>query len=118
MAMDYSRYPYYWGAISRFLRFYRADNHCEQCGAENHSINPKTGGRITLTVHHIGIDKPDGTKGDREDKRDCRLNNLIVLCNACHLLADQDLRVIHAQHTRREKRRRQQLQAGQQELQL
>src|SRR5687767_4470210 len=32
--------------------------------------------RVWLTVHHIGIDKPDGSPGDPEDKMDVREDNL------------------------------------------
>lgn len=48
---------------------------------------------VWLTVHHVGIDKPDGTPGDREDKMDCRDENLAALCQRCHLLADIDLHI-------------------------
>lgn len=44
--------------------------------------------RVILTVHHIGVDKPDGTPGDAHDKMDCRDENLAALCQKCHLAAD------------------------------
>lgn len=44
--------------------------------------------RVVLTVHHIGVDKPDGSPGSPHDKMDCREENLIALCQRCHLLAD------------------------------
>ncbi|HSS99910.1 MAG TPA: hypothetical protein VLK33_22905 [Terriglobales bacterium] len=44
--------------------------------------------RVVLTVHHIGVDLPDGTPGSPHDKMDCRDENLIALCQRCHLLAD------------------------------
>lgn len=49
--------------------------------------------RVWLTVHHIGIDKADGTPGSPEDKMDVREDNLAALCNRCHLLADQPLHI-------------------------
>lgn len=56
--------------------------------------------RIVLTVHHKGVPKPDGTPGDRNDKMDCREENLVALCQRCHLLADLDIRIKNARHTR------------------
>lgn len=43
---------------------------------------------VILTIHHIGIDKPDGTPGSPHDKLDNRPENLTALCQRCHLLAD------------------------------
>lgn len=45
--------------------------------------------RVILTVHHIGVDKEDGTPGSTHDKMDCRDKNLIALCQRCHLAADR-----------------------------
>jgi hypothetical protein len=33
--MDMKKYPRNWKEISRFIRFERADNKCEQCGVQN-----------------------------------------------------------------------------------
>jgi hypothetical protein len=110
--MDYSRYPRCWQAISRFVRFYRAGGCCEYCGAAQGQPHPITGARVVLTVHHIGIDKPDGTPGDPHDKRDCRLKNLVALCQRCHLIADLPIHMQHAAETRRLRR----IEAGQLEL--
>jgi hypothetical protein len=60
--------------------------------------------RVILTVHHIGVEKPDGTPGDMHDKMDCRDENLIALCQRCHLLADLDEHIRKAQITRLQKR--------------
>jgi hypothetical protein len=60
--------------------------------------------RVILTVHHIGVEKPDGTPGDMHDKMDCRDENLIALCQRCHLLADLDEHIRKAQVTRLQKR--------------
>lgn len=112
MPMDYSRYPRCWRAISKFIRFYRAGGRCEWCGAEHNKPHPITGGHVTLTVHHIGVAKPDGTPGDRHDKADCRLENLAALCNRCHWIADWDIHYAKA----KEARRRRKLESGQLEL--
>lgn len=56
--------------------------------------------RVVLTVHHKGVDKPDGTPGDRHDKMDVRDKNLACLCQRCHFLADIDIHIIHARASR------------------
>lgn len=72
--------------------------------------------RIILTVHHIGIDKPDGTPGDPHDKMDVRDENLIALCQRCHLLADLDEHITKARITRVRKKHEAIRDAGQLEL--
>lgn len=91
--IDYKNYPPDWKQISRRIRFERAMGHCEWCGAVHNSPHPITGSNVILTVHHIGVEKPDGSPGDRNDKMDCRDKNLVALCQRCHLRADQDIRV-------------------------
>lgn len=114
MPMNRSLYPDDWEAISLRIRTERAQNKCEQCGVPNGAwiarrrdnpaiwIDLKNEEQlylnaeedlhlpvtVVLTVHHIGVDKPDGTPGSAEDKMDCRDENLIALCQRCHLLAD------------------------------
>jgi hypothetical protein len=101
--MDRKMYPANWDKISSYVRFERAGNCCEWCGAENGKFT-RAGRRVVLAVHHIGIDKPDGTPGDRNDKMDCRDGNLAALCQRCHLNADLDIRMRHAKRTRIEKK--------------
>lgn len=60
--------------------------------------------RVVLTVHHIGTPYADGTPGDPHDKMDCRDENLISLCQRCHLLADMPHHVANARITRLLKR--------------
>lgn len=67
---------------------------------------------IVLTTAHLGVDKPDGTPGDKHDKADCRLENLAHLCQRCHLNYDRDEHKQNAAKTRRRKI----LEAGQMEL--
>lgn len=64
----------------------------------------RTGKKVVLTVHHCGIDKPDGTPGDRHDKMDNRDENLAALCQRCHWNADLDIHIKKAQAALREKR--------------
>jgi hypothetical protein len=75
-------YPRDWDAISLRIRRDRAHWHCEQCGAENGAQHPVTGSIVVLTVHHK----------DRNPAH-CDDGNLIALCQACHLEADQDRHV-------------------------
>jgi hypothetical protein len=81
---------------------------------EEYAANPTV--RVKLTVHHIGVDKPDGTPGSPEDKMDCRTENLIALCPRCHLIADMPGNIPKRKFTRLEHKRQAQVEAGQGEL--
>ena len=140
MPMDRSRYPTDWDAISLAVKR-RADFRCEWCdvphgafivrdkldprryeivsmeadmSVETAYLDGDKVTRVVLTVHHIGVDKPDGTPGDRHDKMDCRAENLVCLCQRCHLLADLDVHIANAAETRRRKR----IAAGQMQMEL
>jgi len=129
MPIDYRKYPPDWGDISKRIRE-RAGNVCEECGVPNGShvtrakgdrsqwtqVEAGKGTRIVLTVHHIGVDHADGTPGDPRDKMDVRDENLIALCQACHLAADLDHHIAEARKTRARKRHEQIAQAGQRRL--
>ena len=69
-----ARYPRDWELRSRFVRFYRAKNRCEWCGAENGKIHPKTGSRVVLTTAHVFDERPEAAG----------LLNLAALCQRCH----------------------------------
>lgn len=111
MTLDRSRYPKDWDKIS--LRIRERDGwHCKWCnnpGGQPHHI---TGSMVVLTVHHLGIPKPDNQPGDIHDKMDCRDENLVSLCQRCHLWADREVHRQNAAKTRRRKR----IEAGQLEL--
>ena len=71
-----ARYPENWKQIrEEILR--RADNKCEFCGVENHTLrlNPKTGkeAKIVLTIAHLDH-TPEHNHPD----------NLRALCQRCH----------------------------------
>lgn len=68
--------------------------------------------RVILTVHHVGVDKPDGSPGSPHDKMDCRPENLKALCQRCHLVADAPHRKVAMRIKDVDRQRR----AGQQEL--
>lgn len=74
MPIDYKQYHPKWSLISRLVRFIRAKNKCEWCGAANGEPHPKTGSKVVLTVAHIDHDK------DNND-----FKNLAALCQKCHL---------------------------------
>lgn len=54
---------------------------CE-CGAENYKPHPITGSIVILTVAHLGMPKPDGTPGSKDDLHDVREENLAALCQS------------------------------------
>lgn len=68
------RYPKDWKLRSRFVRFYRARNQCEWCGAKNYEPHPVTGSKVVLTVAHVFDDRPEASN----------LLNLAALCQRCH----------------------------------
>jgi hypothetical protein len=68
------RYPKDWALRSRFVRFVRAQNRCEWCGAENGQPHPVTGSRVVLTTAHVYDDRPEAAS----------LLNLAALCQLCH----------------------------------
>ena len=69
-----ARYPRDWKLRSRFVRFHRAKNRCEWCGAENGRPHPLTGSRVVLTVAHVFDERPEAAS----------LLNLAALCQRCH----------------------------------
>lgn len=104
MPIDKALYPKNWSDISKQIRFERAENKCEWCGAKNYEPHPITGSKVILTVAHLGVAHPDGSPGDKHDKMDCRPENLAALCNKCHLDYDRDDHVANARKTRLRKR--------------
>jgi 5-methylcytosine-specific restriction endonuclease McrA len=130
MPMRRTLYPSNWDEISTAAKE-RAQWRCQICGAP-HGANiirdkhdPRryeivsndadrsaeafalTGNkvvRVVLTTHHAGVAHADGRPGDRHDKSDNRPENLLALCQRCHLLADLDIHVANQAETRRRKR--------------
>ena len=79
MPVNYKKYyPPDWPSISARIRFERAQNRCELCGAENYKPHPTTGSNVILTVAHLNHDPAD----NREE-------NLKALCQSCHLEIDR-----------------------------
>jgi len=78
MPINYKEYSPDWNAISARIRFDRAQNRCELCGAENYKPHPTTGSKVVLTVAHLNHDPADN-----------RDENLKALCQSCHLKIDR-----------------------------
>ncbi len=76
------RYPKDWKVRSRFIRFYRARNRCERCGAENYKPHPVTGSKVVLTTAHVYDDRPEAAS----------LLNLAAWCQKCHNAHDAKAR--------------------------
>ena len=93
MPVDYSKYPANWKQISKRIRFERAGNRCEVCGAENYQPHPETGSRVVLTVAHLN-----------HDVNDNRDENLQAMCQRCHNRYDADHRRANAKVTRAKKK--------------
>ena len=81
-AENRKRYPADWKTRSRFVRFTRAGNRCEWCGAANGEPHPATGSRVVLTVAHVHDHRPEAAS----------LLNLAALCQRCHNRHDAKMR--------------------------
>lgn len=77
-----ARYPKDWKLRSKFVRFYRAKNKCEWCGAKNYQPHPITGSKVILTVAHVYDHRPEAAS----------LLNLAALCQRCHNKLDAPMR--------------------------
>ena len=74
LAENKARYPRDWKLRSRFVRFYRARNRCEWCGATNGQPHPVSGSLVVLTTAHVFDERPEAAS----------LLNLAALCQRCH----------------------------------
>lgn len=104
MPMNHKLYPRNWRKVSARIRFGRAGNRCEWCGALNGVAHPVTGSKVVLTVAHLGTPYPDGSPGDKTDKRDVRAENLAALCQRCHLNYDRREHIASARAGREQRR--------------
>lgn len=112
MPMRREAYPDDWPAIARRVKD-AADWCCRDCGMQCRRPGEAFDThRRTMSVHHVGAPKDDGSPGDPHDKLDVRDCNLLALCAKCHLARDLPIHVKHAAETRRAKR----VAAGQLEL--
>jgi len=76
------RYPKDWKLRSKFIRFYRAKNKCEWCGAKNGQPHPITGSKVVLTTAHVYDHRPENAS----------FLNLAALCQKCHNGHDSKMR--------------------------
>ena len=114
MPMRRDAYPVDWDEIA--MRTKNAvDWCCEDCGMQCRRPGERFDThRRTMSVHHVGAPKDDGSAGDPHDKMDVRPVNLLALCSKCHLKRDLPIHIANAARTRRAKR----VAAGQLELTL
>lgn len=85
-----NRYPKNWKKISEYIRFHRANNRCEVCGAKNYEPHPITGSKVILTVAHLD-----------HIPENCSLDNLKAMCQKCHNKYD----VEHRRETKNENKK-------------
>jgi hypothetical protein len=95
-AENRGRYPDDWAAISRRIRFERAQGRCEcdgrcgrvpscvtatdpRCAAVNGQLAPFSGSLVVLTVAHLD-----------HQPENCADDNLLAMCQGCHLAYDRD----------------------------
>lgn len=99
-----NEYPPNWPEIARAIKE-RAGWHCEWCNAAHGEAHPITGSKVVLAVHHLGApDMLANQPGNPHDKFDNRPENLVALCQRCHLWADQESHIRRAAATRRQKK--------------
>lgn len=114
MPMRKGAYPADWDAIALAVKE-AADWYCQDCGMQcRRPGEPFDTHRRTMSVHHLGAPRDDGSPGDPHDKMDVRPCNLLALCSKCHLARDLPGHIINAARTRRQKR----IAGGQTELNL
>lgn len=140
---DWSKYPKNWKDIATAVKE-RANWTCEFCGVKHgargardidnvwhdidsiDSYNSSYGDalfgdypkiiEIVVTAAHLGIDKPDGTPGDHEDKFDVRSENLKALCQKCHLNYDRPGNIVKRKETMFLKKHKKRREVGQSPL--
>lgn len=92
MPIDYKEYHPKWSLISKLIRFRRAENKCEECGAENGKPHPVTGSTVVLTVAHLD-----------HNKKNNHFSNLKALCQRDHLYHDRHHHAANRKYGRKHK---------------
>jgi len=104
---DRRRYPPNWEEIALAVKE-RAGWCCEWCGVAYGTWRISRKGKpykVVMTVAHLGVPYPDGRPGNRDDRWDVRRENLLALCQSCHLRLDLEDHITHAKETRARKKR-------------
>jgi len=91
MPIRRDRYPDNWKQISWQVRF-EAGWCCEVCGARHRRPHPETGSEVVLTVAHLD-----------HNPANCRRENLVAMCQRCHLAYDRQEHLVNAKITRAHK---------------
>jgi recombinational DNA repair protein RecR len=128
MPIDYKEYHPKWNLISRLIRFHRAKNHCEWCGALNKNIIIRISkqewrqatpaeidmifsriknkdSNLTESLKHYGFTKVVLTVAHLDhDKTNNRFSNLAALCQRCHLRHDLPHHIRNRKYGRHHKR--------------
>jgi hypothetical protein len=73
MSFSYKNYNPGFPEISRYIRFSRARNRCELCGAKNYKPHPLTKRKVVLATGHLD----HNTRNDAPE-------NLKAMCQLCH----------------------------------
>ena len=93
MPMDRSLSPPDWEQISNRIRFERAGGVCEECGAVHGQPHPEHPlYAVVLTTAHLD-----------HNPAHCTDDNLMALCQRCHLRYDAQQHALNAAITRRQK---------------
>lgn len=85
-------YPANWPEISEYIRFKRANNKCENCGAVNHSYVNKFSRQICLRDEDNAIQIVLTTAHLDHNPENCEHDNLKALCQKCHNNYDKEHR--------------------------
>ena len=128
MPFDKAKYPPYWAQFSRYIRFERADNKCEDCGAVNYAIGKKgidgqwrdidsihglnsdvgfalypnfdlIGTKVILTVAHLDHEGGPCRCYAENGLKCARPDHVKALCQACHLQLDMPKHIANRRRT-------------------
>lgn len=101
-----NRYPKNWKKISEYIRFVRAGNRCEVCGAINYSFVNKFTRELCLQDEDYAIKIILTTAHLDHNPENCEYDNLKAMCQKCHNKYD----VKHRKETRKNTRNKGQIQ--------
>lgn len=90
MPIDYKKYSKDWKLRSKFIRFHRAKNKCENCGAINYSYVNKDTRELCLSDEHNAIRIILTVAHLDHDIKNNSFFNLKAMCQKCHLDYDRE----------------------------